>query len=297
MRRVESAITVTLCLLVLLTLVSLPPLTGRNPLVVAASLDTIVRAFPSVSPSPSQVTRDSASRTGPTATAAPVTPLTRSVVAATFRATLSATLKATAVLSKPVTTLSTTVASSVALSSTATLTPSLPVSPMPSPTATHALSVTMVPTATLSAFPFNTHPDLPRYMYVDQGTQHLYVFEHGLLLRDIPCSTGLPNDDSYTPAWEGKVGYRVGTFFSFGTFADDAWYLYQSQGAILVHSLPYTVAEGVKVYQDRAALGVRPSSHGCVRIAPEDAVWLTQWDPEGTLMTVTDPYLERWQHK
>ena len=148
-----------------------------------------------------------------------------------------------------------------------------------------------------SVFVFDTHPELSRYLYVDQRTQHLYVFERGQLLRDIPCSTGLPDDDKYTPAWEGKVGHYAGTFFSFGVWADNAWHMFMSQGAILVHSLPYTVANKVKVYQDRDALGVRPSSHGCVRISPEDADWLTKWDPEGVLMTVTDPYLEWWRKK
>ncbi len=159
-------------------------------------------------------------------------------------------------------------------------------------TATPTLTATQQPT-----FTFNTHPELSRYIFADQGTQHMYVFEKGELLRDIPCSSGLPDDDKYTPAWEGKVGYYAGTFFSFGTWADNAWYLYMSQGAILVHSLPYTMANDVKVYQDRDALGVRPSSHGCIRISPEDAGWLTEWNPEGVLMTVTDPYLERWREK
>ena len=144
-------------------------------------------------------------------------------------------------------------------------------------------------------FPFDTRPDLDRYIYIDQWTQHMYVFEYGKLVREIPASCGLPDSDKYTEPWSGQVGAYWGTFYAFDVFADEAWYLYMSVGSILIHSLPYTLQNGYKVYQDRDALGVRPASHGCVRIAPEDAAWLTQWNPEGVEATVTDPYLERWR--
>jgi len=123
----------------------------------------------------------------------------------------------------------------------------------------------------------------------------MYVFEHGELVRDIPCSTGLPDPDKYTEAWSGTVGRYWGTFFAFDVYADEAWYLYKSAGSILVHSLPYTYQNGYKVYQDREALGVRPASHGCVRIAPDDALWFTEWNPEGVRMDVSDPYREKWR--
>ncbi|MBN1401164.1 MAG: L,D-transpeptidase family protein [Anaerolineae bacterium] len=165
--------------------------------------------------------------------------------------------------------------------------------PTATPMATRSPAVTSSPTAT--AFPFDTRPDLDRYIYIDQDTQHLYVFEHGHLVRDIPASCGLPDPDKYTEAWSGQVGQYWGTFFAFDVFADDAWYLFKSAGSILIHSLPYTMQNGYKAYQDRDALGVRPSSHGCIRIAPEDAAWLTQWNPEGVYATVTDPYLEKWR--
>jgi hypothetical protein len=163
--------------------------------------------------------------------------------------------------------------------------------PAPSPTPAPTWTPLMAPTP----YPFDVRADLPRYIYVDQATQRMLIFEHGRLRRNIACSTGLPDDDTYTVAWEGRVGYYAGTFRSFGVYADDAWYLFQCQGAILVHSLPYTLEGDVKVYQDRELLGVRPSSHGCVRISPEDARWLTEWNPEGVLMTITDPYRDKWR--
>jgi len=163
--------------------------------------------------------------------------------------------------------------------------------PTPFPTA----RPTLAPTAT--PFLFDTHPELDRFVYVDQVTQRMWVFQDGLLIRDIPCSTGLPTDTTYTEAWSGPVGRYWGTFFAFDVFADEAWYLYPSLGSILVHSLPYVMRNGYKVYLDRDALGVRPASHGCIRISPEDAAWFTAWNPEGVLMTINDPHLEMWSDR
>ncbi len=176
-----------------------------------------------------------------------------------------------------------------------TSTPSPTATPTPRATATATSSPSPSPTVTPTSFPFDTRADLPRYIYVHQGTQHMYVFEHGELVRDIPCSTGIPDPNKYTPAWEGRVGEYWGTFYAFDVYADEAWYLYKSAGSILVHSLPYTWEDGDKVYQGREDLGERPSSHGCIRVAPKDAVWLTEWNPEGVLMTVTEPYREKWE--
>jgi len=186
------------------------------------------------------------------------------------------------------------------LSPSATATPTPSVTPSPTvtatPTATAAATATAMPSPTAEpTFAFDTRPDLDRYMYVDQMTQRMYVFERGELIRDMPCSTGLPEDTTYTEAWEGPVGRYYGTFYSFGVWADEAWYLYPSLGNILVHSLPYLWHNGYKVYLERDALGVRPASHGCIRLAPEDAAWLTAYNPEGALMTITDPYREHWR--
>ena len=129
---------------------------------------------------------------------------------------------------------------------------------------------------------------------MDQAAQHLFVFEHGKLVRSVPASTGLPDGDKYTPAWSGVVGEYWGTFFAFDVYADEAWYLFKSEGSILIHGLPYTEENDKKVYQDRHLLGVAPASHGCIRISPEDAAWFTAWGPEGVPITVTDPYRDMW---
>jgi lipoprotein-anchoring transpeptidase ErfK/SrfK len=168
--------------------------------------------------------------------------------------------------------------------------------PRPTRTATPSPTATMTPSPTATPYPFDTRPDLARYIYIDQRSLHVYLFEHGELLRAIPCSTGKPTAGMYTPAASGEVGVYVETFYSFGTHQDNAWYLFHSVGGIYLHGLPYTYDEhGEKVYQDRDALGVRPSSHGCIRVAPEDALWLLEWNPIGVPFTVSDPYLDEWR--
>jgi lipoprotein-anchoring transpeptidase ErfK/SrfK len=168
--------------------------------------------------------------------------------------------------------------------------------PRPAATATPSPTATMTVSPTATPFPFDTRPDLERYIYIDQRSQHMYLFERGTLVRAIPCSTGAPESDSYTPAWSGEVGPYMGTFFAFGTHQDEAWYLFQSVGGILIHGLPYTLDDwGNKVYKDRDALGKRPTSHGCIRIGPEDAMWFSNWNPQGVPATVSDPHLDEWQ--
>jgi lipoprotein-anchoring transpeptidase ErfK/SrfK len=118
------------------------------------------------------------------------------------------------------------------------------------------------------------------YIVVNQNAQRLAVVEDGLLVRTVPISSGDPDRGWYTPGWSGKVGPYWGTFTANGVTADDAWYLFQAGGSILIHSVPYTIApDGSKSYQGLEDLGVFPASRGCIRIAPEEAQWLTQWGP------------------
>jgi len=126
-----------------------------------------------------------------------------------------------------------------------------------------------------------------RFILVDQVTQLVHIYEDGVETRSMPCSTGLPDPQMNTPAWEGVVGEYWGTFFAYDVYADEAWYLFKSLGSILIHSSPYTIENDVKVYQDVEILGVRPASHGCIRVSPEDARWFTEWGPEGVPIIIT----------
>lgn len=171
----------------------------------------------------------------------------------------------------------------------------VPFAPTAVPTATALPTSTPTPTTTNTPFPTATpgpEASFHRLVLIDQEEQMMHVYQDGQLIRSIPCSTGLPGEETHTPAWEGEVGHYVGTFFSFGVYADHGWYLFDHYGAMLIHSAPYLTENGVKVYQELDLLGVRPSSHGCIRLPPEAAEWFTEWQPQGAHVIITPPRQE-----
>jgi len=125
-----------------------------------------------------------------------------------------------------------------------------------------------------------------RFIFISQNLQMMYVFVDGEIIKAIPCSTGVPEPGKRTPSWTGRIGEYAGTFFSFGTYADEGWFLFWDDGGILIHGAPYLKEGDEKVYQELDALGKYPASHGCIRSPPAEAEWLTQWAPEGTLVMI-----------
>jgi lipoprotein-anchoring transpeptidase ErfK/SrfK len=129
-----------------------------------------------------------------------------------------------------------------------------------------------------------------RFLLVDQDEQMMHVFEDDVEVRVIPVSTGMPVANAFTPAWTGKVGQFWGraAFRNTNLWADYIWYLFPgAEGSILIHSVPYTRLGEEKVYDRLEALGVEPASRGCIRISPEDASWLRNWDPVGVAIEIT----------
>ncbi len=129
-----------------------------------------------------------------------------------------------------------------------------------------------------------------RFIVVDTDRQRMLIWDPGQPIRDIPVSTGDVARGFRTPAWYGLIGKFWGTFQAFGTYADEGWYLFNALGgSILIHGAPYMLVDGVKVYEDLDALGSYPASRGCIRLRPEDARWLTAWQPQGTPIVILPP--------
>ncbi len=127
-----------------------------------------------------------------------------------------------------------------------------------------------------------------RFIVVDLAAQKMTTWDPhaGQPLRQMPVSTGDEARGYRTLAWYGLVGDYWGTFSSFGVYADEGWYLFQDAGSILIHGAPYKLVNGQKVYQDMDALGAYPASRGCIRLAPQDAIWFTQWQPQGVPIVI-----------
>jgi lipoprotein-anchoring transpeptidase ErfK/SrfK len=132
-----------------------------------------------------------------------------------------------------------------------------------------------------------------RFIVVDLATQKMRIWDpmagpamDGKPLRELPVSTGDEAAGYRTPPWYGLVGKYEGTFQSFGVYADEGWYLFEDHGSILIHSAPYKLVDGQKVYEEMDALGAYPASHGCIRLSPEDAAWFTAWNPQGVPLVI-----------
>ncbi len=127
-----------------------------------------------------------------------------------------------------------------------------------------------------------------RFIMIDLKTQKMVVWDPAAEapLRELSVSTGDESRGYRTLPWYGLVGKYEGTFHSFGVYADEGWYLFEDHGKILIHGAPYKLVDGQKVYEDMEALGVYPASHGCIRLVPEDATWLTAWNPEGVPLAI-----------
>jgi hypothetical protein len=127
-------------------------------------------------------------------------------------------------------------------------------------------------------------------LLVNQDEQVMHVYEDGMKVRTILISSGRPVANAFTPAWKGDVGryWGGGPFLNTDLFSDYMWYLFPgARGSILIHSVPYNWDEDRKIYDRLDALGIEPTSHGCVRISPGDARWLESWNPVGVPIEIT----------
>ncbi|OQA22056.1 MAG: L,D-transpeptidase catalytic domain [Chloroflexi bacterium ADurb.Bin360] len=160
--------------------------------------------------------------------------------------------------------------------------PSQPSLPQPAPAPGAATPPAVAPDANLK---------IPKgkALVINQDAQLLQVFEDGNELRALPMSSG--RYPLYTPAHQGYVGHYAPTLYGYGSLADHAWYLFKAGGNIYIHGAPYKLEDGVKVYEELEFIGVKPVSHGCIRLFPADAEWLRDWNPVGVYFIVTPPNL------
>lgn len=100
-----------------------------------------------------------------------------------------------------------------------------------------------------------------------------------------PCSTGIEEDSTPTG------NYTIGIKYPLGVMIDMSYsrYLSQITGHIYFHSMPSYDNEYADVpYEDFNLLGVKPYSHGCIRMAERDCKWIHDYLPEGTPIEVLE---------
>ncbi len=121
-------------------------------------------------------------------------------------------------------------------------------------------------------------------LMVDLTNQKTFVFkgkkDDWKLTKEFTCSTGT----SAHPTPEGEYNTTMRTRF-FNSFGYRCWWATGFIGGeYLFHSSPYTMSDEPKVCAD-STMGV-PSSHGCIRMRLEDALWIYNNIPIGTHLVI-----------
>ena len=126
------------------------------------------------------------------------------------------------------------------------------------------------------------HPGLS--LEVSLQDQRVYVRDGSQLLYTMYASTGM--DDS-TPRGSFRIQNERGDhFYNPGEGMGARYYTsFLNHGVFLFHSVP-TDSKGSYIKEEADMLGVRPGSHGCIRLTVPDARWIMQSVPTGTPVLV-----------
>ena len=126
------------------------------------------------------------------------------------------------------------------------------------------------------------HPGLS--LEVSLQDQRVYVRDGSQLLYTMYASTGM--DDS-TPRGSFRIQSERGDHFYNPSEGMGARYYtsFLNHGVFLFHSVP-TDSKGGYIKEEADMLGIRPGSHGCIRLTVPDARWIMQSVPTGTPVLV-----------
>lgn len=104
---------------------------------------------------------------------------------------------------------------------------------------------------------------------VSLADQLVYLFENGVVVNILRCSTGA----SGTPTGNYRILAHRGTVSGCNFWMD--W-----RPNYGMHSWPSYLGS----FEEN--LGITPRSHGCIRLHPLEAYWPYQWAPDGTPLTI-----------
>lgn len=147
----------------------------------------------------------------------------------------------------------------------------------PAPSASSKISL-----ATAAAQVSLEQADKPLSISVSIATQRVTVYDaQGRIVKQFVCSTGEKGDE--TPTGTFRIAERGKSFYS-QRVGEGGYYWTQFKGDYLFHSLPFD--ENYQIKPDEAAKLGTPASHGCVRLPIEDAKWIYDHIPRGTVVTI-----------
>ena len=111
---------------------------------------------------------------------------------------------------------------------------------------------------------------------VDITSQMVIVYYKGNVLKGMICSGGAPG--SPTPLGNFTTTQKI--YYSWlPKYSVGAYYFVRFYGSYLFHSVPFD-SSGNMIIEEYEKLGT-PASHGCIRLAVEDAKWIYENLPLG----------------
>lgn len=122
----------------------------------------------------------------------------------------------------------------------------------------------------------------PLWIKVDLSKQVVIVYDaKNRVVKSFICSSGAAGSD--TPTGTFTVSDRGKSFYS-KQLGEGAYYWTRFQGSYLFHSVPFD-ENGKYEAAEAAKLGTK-ASHGCVRLATENAKWIYDHIPSGTKVVI-----------
>jgi lipoprotein-anchoring transpeptidase ErfK/SrfK len=122
----------------------------------------------------------------------------------------------------------------------------------------------------------------PLSIDVSIAAQRVTVFDaNGVIVKQFVCSTGSPGSD--TPTGTFRIQNRGKSFFNKSS-QEGGYYWTQFYGDYLFHSVPFD--ETGELEPEEAAKIGTPASHGCVRLQMDDAKWIYDNIPRGTVVSI-----------
>ncbi|KZL89964.1 N-acetylmuramoyl-L-alanine amidase LytC precursor [Clostridium magnum DSM 2767] len=125
-------------------------------------------------------------------------------------------------------------------------------------------------------------PTGPYNIYVNKSKQRVYIFNGQTIVKEFICSTG--KDETPTPSGRFLTGGK-GPFF-YASDSSICYYWTRINNNYLFHSAIYDL-QGYPIESEYEKLGSK-ASHGCIRLPIDDAKWIQDYIPYGTLVTVSD---------
>jgi len=125
-------------------------------------------------------------------------------------------------------------------------------------------------------------PTAPYNIYVNKSKQRVYIFNGQTIVKEFICSTG--KDETPTLSGRFLTGSKGSLFYA--SDSSICYYWTRINNNYLFHSVIYDL-DGYPIQSEYEKLGSK-ASHGCIRLPIDDAKWIQDNIPYGTLVTISD---------